>query len=103
MYDNVRGGAAGLALPEASLEPMTVTPPSIGRTFAFHPSMTELRDFFNQGKLAVVCNTGPLVEPLTRASFLSGTARTPSQLFSHSNQVTLWQTSIADSAARTGW
>jgi uncharacterized protein (DUF1501 family) len=102
MYDRVRG-EAGLALTESSLEAMTVMPPSIGRTFAFHPSMTELRDLFIQGKAAVVCNTGPLVEPLTRTSYLTGTARTPSQLFSHSNQVALWQTSVADSAARTGW
>src|SRR5919198_242824 len=58
---------------------------------------------------ALVCiflvggNTGPLVEPLTRQTYQNGTARVPFQLFSHSDQVNLWQTSAADSSARTGW
>lgn len=103
MYDRVRGGDAGLALPKSSLDSLTVTPPSVGRRFAFHPSMPEMRDFFNAGKLAVVCNTGPLVEPLTRAAYVGGTARVPTQLFSHSSQVILWQTAIAESVAPTGW
>ena len=103
MYDRVRGGGAGLAIPKDGLDPLTVTPPSIGRRFAFHPSLPEVRDLFNQGKLAVVCNTGPLVEPLTRQTYQNGTARVPFQLFSHSDQVNLWQTSAADSSARTGW
>jgi uncharacterized protein (DUF1501 family) len=102
MYQSVRGGA-GLAIPKVGLNPLTVTPPSIGRRFAFHPSMPDVRNLFNQGKLAVVCNTGPLVEPLTRQTYQSGTARVPPQLFSHSDQVNLWQTSAADSSLRTGW
>ena len=102
MYDRVRGGA-GLAIPKAGLDPLTVTPPSVGRRFAFHPSMPEVRNLFSQGKLAVVCNTGPLVEPLTRQTYQGGTARVPPQLFSHSDQVNLWQTSAADLSLRTGW
>ena len=80
-----------------------VNPPSQGRQFGFHPNMPEMQALFNQGKLAVVCNTGPLVEPLTRLTYRNGTGAKPLQLFSHSDQVGLWQTSIANAVSQTGW
>jgi len=99
-YNNVRG-AAGLALAQSSLLP--VNPPSQGRQFGFHPNMPEVQSLFNQGRLAVVCNTGPLVEPLTRSSYQSGVGKKPLQLFSHSDQINLWQTSVANNVSQTGW
>ncbi len=99
-YNSVRSGA-GLALSQASL--LAVNPPSQGRQFGFHPNMPEMQSLFNQGKLAVVCNTGPLVEPLTRLTYQNGTGKKPLQLFSHSDQVGLWQTSIANAVSQTGW
>jgi uncharacterized protein (DUF1501 family) len=53
-------------------------------------------------KLAVVCNVGPLVQPMTRATYLSGAPR-PYQLFSHSDQIAQWQTSSSSSPAPSGW
>lgn len=79
------------------------TPPSVGRPFGFHPNMPELRDLFNQGRLAVLCNNGPLVEPLTRTTYQNGTGKRPIQLFSHSDQVGLFQTAVANSVSQTGW
>jgi uncharacterized protein (DUF1501 family) len=99
-YNSVRSGA-GLALSQASL--LAVNPPSQGRQFGFHPNMPEMQSLFNQGKLAVVCNTGPLVEPLTRLTYQNGTGKKPLQLFSHSDQVGLWQTSVANAVSQTGW
>ncbi|HEX8354396.1 MAG TPA: DUF1501 domain-containing protein, partial [Pyrinomonadaceae bacterium] len=100
-YGNARA-ASGLALAQSSLLP--VSPPSQpGRQFGLHPNMPEMQTLFNQGKLAVICNTGPLAEPLTRATYRNGSARKPLQLFSHSDQVALWQTSIADTVSQTGW
>jgi len=99
-YNAVRSGA-GLALSQGSL--LAVNPPSQGRQFGFHPNMPEMQSLFNQGRLAVVCNTGPLVEPLTRLTYRNGTGAEPLQLFSHSDQVGLWQTSIANSVSQTGW
>lgn len=99
-YNSVRGGAAGLAHTQASLLPVN---PLSGRQFGFHPNMPEMRDLFNQGKLAVVSNVGPLVEPLTRATYQNGTGKKPLQLFSHSDQVNEWQTSLAGSVSQTGW
>ncbi|HEX7174516.1 MAG TPA: DUF1501 domain-containing protein [Pyrinomonadaceae bacterium] len=97
---NAARGAAGLAIPKASL--LAVNPAS-GNQYGLHPNMPELQTLFGQGKLAVVCNTGPLVEPLTRATYQSGAGKRPLQLFSHSDQVNLWQTSIANNASQTGW
>lgn len=99
-YNSVRSGA-GLALAQGSL--LAVNPPSQGRQFGFHPNMPEMQSLFNQGRLAVVCNTGPLVEPLSRLTYQNGTGKKPLQLFSHSDQVGLWQTSIANAVSQTGW
>src|ERR1700754_2034806 len=99
-YNTVRS-ASRLALAQATL--LAVNPPSQGRQFGFHPNMPEMQSLFNQGKLAVVCNTGPLVEPLSRLTYQNGTGKKPLQLFSHSDQVGLWQTSIANAVSQTGW
>ncbi|HEX8560715.1 MAG TPA: DUF1501 domain-containing protein [Pyrinomonadaceae bacterium] len=98
-YNNVRG-SAGLAIAQPSLLPVS---PQGGGSYGLHPSMPELQSLFNQSRLAVVCNTGPLVEPLTRATYLNGSGKRPLQLFSHSDQIGLWQSAVADSVAQTGW
>src|SRR6185369_2155465 len=50
-----------------------------------------------------LCNNGPLVEPLTRTTYQNGTGQKPLQLFSHSDQVGLFQTAIANNVSQTGW
>jgi uncharacterized protein (DUF1501 family) len=97
-YAAARG--VDLAIPQANL--LAVSPAS-GGSYGFHPSMTQVRDLFNQGSLAVVSNVGPLVEPLTKTTYQNGTGKKPLQLFSHSDQVGLFQTSIANVVAQTGW
>jgi uncharacterized protein (DUF1501 family) len=98
-YSNVRA-AAGLALAQTDLLPVS---PVSGGSYGFHPNMPEMQTLFNQGKLAVLCNSGPLVEPLTRTTYQNGTGKKPLQLFSHSDQVGLFQTAIANSVSQTGW
>ncbi|PYS69107.1 MAG: hypothetical protein DMF69_18005 [Acidobacteria bacterium] len=87
---------AGLAIPQASFLPV------MGNSFGFHPNMPEVQGLFNQGKCAVLCNSGPLVEPLTKAQY-QGSGKKPLQLFSHSDQVGLYSTAIANSVSQTGW
>ncbi len=99
-YFNVRN-AAGLAIPQASLLP--VTPANGGGSFGLHPNMPEMQARFNEGKLAVLCNVGPLVEPLTRTTYQNGTGKRPLQLFSHSDQVGLFSTAMANTVSQTGW
>jgi uncharacterized protein (DUF1501 family) len=92
--------AAGLAIPKDSL--LTLNP-ARGRQFGLNPSMPDTRDLFNQGKLAVLFNAGPLVEPLTRATYRSGAGRAPVNLFSHSDQVMMQQTSLDGTVGASGW
>lgn len=98
-YSNVRN-ASGLAIPQANLLPIS---PVSGGSYGLHPNMSAVRDLFNSGKLAILCNNGPLVEPITRTTYQNGTGKKPLQLFSHSDQVGLFQTAIANSVSQTGW
>ncbi len=100
-YDDYAAIRQVLALPKSSL--LGITPlNSDGRTYGFHPACPEFQTLFQEGKLAALFNVGTLVQPVTRAQYLAGTYLPP-QLFSHSDQVTQWQTSIPDQPAVTGW
>lgn len=97
-YAAARG--VDLAIPQANF--LAVSPVG-GGSYGFHPNMPEVRTLFNQGNLAVLCNNGPLVEPLTKTTYQNGSGKRPLQLFSHSDQVGLFQTSIANVVSQTGW
>lgn len=101
-----------LAIPSLSLNPLRVGPSAgdalyqdaDGHNYGFHPSCPELAQLFGEGKLATVMNVGTLLRPITRDQyFANGAGIRPPQLFSHSDQVTQWQTSIPDQAPLTGW
>jgi uncharacterized protein (DUF1501 family) len=89
-------GAPNVVLP---LSPLS----SDGHDYGLHPACPELVTLFHENKLAVVFNTGTLLYPMTRAQYQSGALNRPPQLFSHSDQVTQWQTSIPDAPPLTGW
>ena len=102
-----------LALDQANLHPIilpnttafqkhysTTTTPSLG----FHPSAPKLATLFNSGDLGVVCNVGTLAHPLpTRTDYTDNIIPRPTQLFSHSNQTTQWQSALSDQSFKTGW
>ena len=97
-YAQVRGG---LALPVASLN---VIGNSKGDQYGLHPSLTELAGLYNNNRhVAVVANVGTLVTPLTQAQYKNQQAAIPSNLFSHLDQQTEWQTSLAQGFGATGW
>ena len=98
-YASVR---QNLALPLASLLPLTSLN-SDGNSYGLHPTMTEMQTLFHEGKLAPLFNVGPLVHPMTRAQYSAGSVPKPPQLFSHSDQVTHWQTSLPDQPPKSGW
>jgi uncharacterized protein (DUF1501 family) len=108
-YQSIRGI---LALPQSSLLPLRTGPSGgdpdyvdvDGHTYGFHPGCAGMQTLFNEGKLAATFNVGTLVRPITRAEYLANATGTrPPQLFSHSDQVTQWQTSIPDLPPNTGW
>lgn len=97
-YATSRG--SDLAIPQANFLPVS---PVSGGSFGFHPNMADMKTLFDAGRLAVLCNNGPLVEPLTKTTYQNGTGKKPLQLFSHSDQVGLFQTSVANTVSQTGW
>jgi len=97
-----------LALPLTGGPPNTLVLPisplnSDGHSYGLHPACPELQTLFGEGKLATVFNVGTLVYPMTRAEYQGGILKRPPQLFSHSDQVTQWQTSVPDRPPGTGW
>lgn len=80
-YDFYQRGRGELAIARASL--LTVTSPRHSATYGFHPAMSEIRRLYDQGALAVMANTGPLVARVTRAEILAGQAVLPPDMSSH--------------------
>ncbi|MGE3844313.1 MAG: DUF1501 domain-containing protein [Vicinamibacterales bacterium] len=74
-----------------------------GRNLGLHPSMTGIQQLYAQGRAAMVCNVGPLVAPVTRQDWVARSVAMPPNLFSHDDQQVLWQTSVGDGSASTGW
>lgn len=105
-YATARGSL--LQIPKTSLLPLNVggnpVTDSEGHTYGLHPSSGGLQTLFAEGKAAVILNVGCLVRPTTKAQYNANPSfYRPPQLFSHSDQVTQWQTSIPDQPPATGW
>jgi uncharacterized protein (DUF1501 family) len=111
-YDKVRTGS-GLAVPKSALANTKIIPSNTsGVAYAFHPNLSPeannvgqakgFMDIWNANKLAVLCNVGSLVQPITRAQYAQNIGH-PYQLFSHSDQVNQQQSSIANTTGQTGW
>jgi uncharacterized protein (DUF1501 family) len=109
-YSTVRSNSQ-LAIPQSVLH--QVTPISSGGIkYGFHPNLSPeianptqapgLMTLWQQQKLAVLCNVGTLVQPMTRAQYQTGKGR-PYQLFSHSDQTTQQMASISNNPSQTGW
>jgi len=73
-----------------------------GRQMALPPEMSNMKSLFDQQEMAVVGNVGPLIEPVTRSSFLAKSVRLPPRLFSHNDQQAVWQSSQPE-GAQFGW
>ncbi len=114
-YAAVRATPATLGIAQSSLAQTVIRPPSLGSAFALHPALrtpnpsdpnlpgTGLHQLFVDGKAAMVCNVGPLVEPTSQNAYLNRTVPLPNNLFSHSDQQNEWQTAIAHGFISTGW
>ena len=102
-YAEYAATRSDLALAQNSLlaiNPLT----SQGKTFGVHPSMGGVRNLFENEKLAFVANVGTLIEPIANSTeYFSGQKQRPLGLYSHSDQIQQWQTSIPQSREAIGW
>jgi uncharacterized protein (DUF1501 family) len=89
-----------LALPQGALLPLA------GSDYGLHPALAALVPRWDAGHLAPVFNVGPLYRPMSKTEFRSAPASSPlipDNLYSHSDQQLLWESSQTKSAERTGW
>lgn len=73
-----------------------------GRAYALSPHLQALLPHFNAGRMNVLMNVGPLVQPLSKADYELGRAPLPPKLFSHNDQISIWQ-SLQAEGALSGW
>src|SRR5579862_4325125 len=76
-YTSIRGS---LALSASDLTPTVYS--VANAPYAFHAKLAEVASMFSSKELAVVANTGSLVQPLTRAQYQAQQLAIPSNLFS---------------------
>ncbi len=108
----VTGRVADANAPEAwggvlPIAPLVAQPIPAGtnastRTFALHPFLAPLQGLFNQRRLAVVANLGPLIQPTTKAQYQARSVPLPLNLFSHNDQQSVWQAGAIE-GVREGW
>jgi uncharacterized protein (DUF1501 family) len=106
-YLNIRGAISYRRedLTPTLLSPRLPQPLTDHLQYAFAPQLPRFKVLFDQGKLAVQLNVGPLVTPLTRAQY-EGSNRAlyplPPKLFSHNDQQSVWQADGSEGAT-VGW
>ncbi len=95
-YKEVR---TDIALARDTLHPLK------GGQHAFHPSFADLKQLYNDDKLAVVSGIGALIEPTTRKTYKNSSVQLPPDLFSHNHQQEFWQTGTTakNSVHPPGW
>jgi uncharacterized protein (DUF1501 family) len=70
--------------------------------YALAPGLEPLLQRFNDGRLGVLLNVGPLIQPTSRQQYDKKTVKLPARLFSHNDQQSVWQASAAEGAI-FGW
>lgn len=85
-----------------NLNPINVPNRFGNRQFALPPEMPGIQSLYQQGRLAVVGNVGPLEELTTRSALQAQTAKLPSRLFSHNDQQSTWMSGTTE-GAQYGW
>ncbi len=99
-YLNVRTAASAVGIPQAQLVQFT----GAGKKYGFHPAMATIAPLYGQGKLAVIANSGTLVQPIKdRADYRANPSIRPPNLFSHADQQDAWSGLVPGAAVRTGW
>ncbi|MBU2676848.1 MAG: DUF1501 domain-containing protein [Gammaproteobacteria bacterium] len=83
------------------INPASLTPGS--EAFGLHPMMGRMQALFEQGNAAFVANIGPLVEPTTKIEYQNQSVMLPSQLFSHNDQQSQWNSLKGAGTSKTGW
>ena len=101
-YEAYRSHRPSLAHARSALAPTLLipgTPLPGGVQYALAPTLAPLLPIFNAGKMAPLLNVGTLIEPVTKAQYVAGSARLPPKLFSHNDQSSFWQSASPEGAS----
>ncbi len=107
VYDAVTN-ADGLALPSSSILQLAAHA-SDPFGFGVHPRCADdairpgITSLYGQGRLAFVANVGTLAERITKATYNNSPGKRPRGLYSHSDQVQQWHTSVSTESRTIGW
>ncbi len=101
-----RAQLTATSLPETTTNTLTGsiatagwTTNTYGRKFALHPNYAELKGIYDSGKMAVISNVGPLIAPINRHQWYTGTGGArPVNLYSHDDQTKGWMSGTAGEA-----
>ncbi len=102
-YDEYALTRSNLALSQGSLLP--INPLTAGSAdYGLHPQLSGIQSLFESEDLAFLANIGTLIEPIANETeYDSGLKDRPLGLYSHSDQVLQWQTSVPQSREAIGW
>ena len=101
-YAAYKAARGGLALPDNNTQLLPVSTPA-GVAYGLNSGLVNLAPLWAQGKLAVLANVGMLAQPTSRAQVLAGSAKLPTNLYSHSDQIVQMQAGDANGSGGTGW
>jgi len=105
-YDDYAATRGDLALDKDAVDPAQLLDLDYndgGKTYGVHAGMDKVRDMFDDGDLSFVANIGTLVEPIANATeYNAGNKKRPLGLYSHSDQIMQWQTSVPTSRSAVG-
>jgi uncharacterized protein (DUF1501 family) len=106
-YDSYATLRGSLATARDTLTPTVLSPANgfalpDGRQYALAPKLSPLLPAFNAGRLGVLLNVGPLIQPTTKAQYNARSVALPPRLFSHNDQQSTWQASSPEGSA-SGW
>lgn len=100
-YAQYQATRSNLALAPSSLIDIH---PTGQPTFGVHGGMPEVGSLFEAGHAAFVANVGTLIEPVqSRAQVNALSKQLPLGLYSHSDQIEQWQTSLPHQRSGIGW
>src|SRR5579862_3605826 len=101
-YNAYKAARGSLALPDSNGPLLTVETPD-GTPFGLNPGLQALYPHWSAGRLAILANTGMLVQPVTRATYLASSVPLPTNLFSHADQIQQMQSGVPSTSGGTGW
>lgn len=101
-YGEYAGIRRNLALRREELLPIRAAGIS-GKEMGLHPSLTKVKELYDEEGAALIANVGTLQQPLTRETYELSPSLLPDGLFSHSDQQRQWHTSLPDRSGTSGW